>query len=201
MGMPNLVKAMRDSLPKRAIVTVSAGLPQEIMSQQWIAYSPRTFISSGGFSTMGFALPAAIGARLARPDVPVAAVEGDGSFMMNNVELSTAVQLQVPLMVVLLNNRGWVSIRDLQLRSFRKRTIATEFKKRDGSDYEVDFEKLTKSLGAGYRRASTPEEFRRAVKESSGSDGTVVVEAEVERRFPRSGTTAYGYWDIPSPYK
>ena len=79
MGIPNVVKMMREKLPRDAIVTVSAGLPQEIMSQQWIAYSPKTFISSGGFSTMGFALPAAIGAGLARPDTPVVAVEGDGS--------------------------------------------------------------------------------------------------------------------------
>ena len=200
MGIPNLVSVMRDTMPRSTIVTVSAGLPQEIMSQQWVAYRPRTFISSGGFSTMGFALPAAIGARLAQPKAPVAAVEGDGSFMMNNVELSTAVQLQVPLVVVLMNNRGWVSIRDLQLRSFRKRTIGTEFKMRDGSDFAVDFEKIAGAYGAGYSLAKDPAEFRRALREASSASGPVVVEAEVERRFPRSGTTAYGFWDIPSRY-
>jgi acetolactate synthase-1/2/3 large subunit len=201
MGIPNLVAVMRKRIPKRAIVTVSAGLPQEIMAQQWVAYEPRTFISSGGFSTMGFALPAAIGARLAQPKAPVVAVEGDGSFMMNNVELSTAVQLQVPLTVVVFNNRGWVSIRDLQLRSFRKRTLATEFLKRDGSEYRVDFEKLVRAYGSGYQRSTTPEEFNSALRDASGSSGTVVIEAEVERRFPKSGTKAYGFWDIPSRYK
>lgn len=201
MGIPNLVSELRSSFPRETIVTVSAGLPQEIMSQQWVSYRPRTFISSGGFSTMGFALPAAIGARLAQPRAPVVAVEGDGSFMMNSVELSTAVQLQVPLVVVIFNNKGWVSIRDLQLRSFRKRTIATEFTKKDGSAYEVDFEKLTRSYGAGYRRASTVQEFRSGLKEAASADSPLVLEAEVERRFPRSGTTAYGFWDIPSPYR
>jgi len=201
MGIPNVVAMMRGVAPKSTIVTVSAGLPQEIMSQQWVAYRPRTFISSGGFSTMGFALPAAIGARLAQPRTPVVAVEGDGSFMMNSVELSTAVQLQVPLVVVLLNNRGWVSIRDLQLRSFKKRTIGTEFHRKDGSEYAVDFGKIAGAYGAGHSLATTPAEFRRALGDALHADRPVVVEAEVERRFPRSGTTAYGFWDIPSPYK
>jgi acetolactate synthase-1/2/3 large subunit len=201
MGISNVVGMMRSKLPRSTIVTVSAGLPQEIMSQQWVAYRPRTFISSGGFSTMGFALPAAIGARLAQPRAPVVAVEGDGSFMMNNVELSTAVQLQIPLVVVVLNNRGWVSIRDLQLRSFRRRTVATEFPKKDGSEFEVDFGKVVQGFGAGYHLAATPDEFRRHLADAMSSSGPVVVEAKVEKRFPRSGTKAYGFWDIPSRYR
>lgn len=201
MGIPNVVSMLRGKLPKTSIVTVSAGLPQEIMSQQWIAYNPRTFISSGGFSTMGFGLPAAIGARLAEPKVPVVAVEGDGSFMMNNVELSTAVQLQVPLVVLVLNNKGWVSIRDLQLRSFRGRKVGTEFARKDGSEYEVDFEKVASAFGAQYAIARSPAEFRKGITDALGYGGTVVLEAEVERKFPRSGTTAYGFWDIPSRHE
>jgi acetolactate synthase I/II/III large subunit len=201
MGIPNVVAMLRARLPRSSIVAVSAGLPQEIMSQQWIAYRPRTFISSGGFSTMGFALPAAIGARLAQPKAPVVAVEGDGSFMMNNVELSTAVQLQIPLLVVILNNKGWVSIRDLQIRSFKGRKIGTEFKRKDGSEYEVDFEKLTRAYGAEYSLATNPAEFRKGVSDALASGGTTVLEAEVERKFPKSGTSAYGYWDIPSRYR
>jgi acetolactate synthase I/II/III large subunit len=150
---------------------------------------------------MGFALPAAIGARLAQPKPPVVAVEGDGSFMMNSVELSTAVQLQVPLVVAVLNNRGWVSIRDLQIRSFKKRTVVTEFSMKDGSEYAVDFGKLAHAYGAAYRVAASPGEFKSSLKEALGSGGTTVVEAVVEKRFPLSGTRAYGYWDIPSPYK
>jgi acetolactate synthase-1/2/3 large subunit len=199
-GIPNAVRIMRERLPKETIVTASAGLPQEIMSQQWIAYRPRTFISSGGFSTMGFALPAAIGARLAQPGVPVVAVEGDGSFMMNNVELSTAVQLQKPLLVVLLNNRGWVSIRDLQIRSFRERILGTEFKKADGSDYAIDFEKLVRAYGAEYISATTPGELEKGLGAALAMEVPTVLEVQVERKFPKSGTKAFGFWDIPSPY-
>jgi acetolactate synthase-1/2/3 large subunit len=201
MGIPNVVAILRKQLPTNTVVTVSAGLPQEIMSQQWIAYRPMTFLSSGGYSTMGFALPAAIGAKLAKPRVPVVAVEGDGSFMMNSVELSTAMQLQIPLLVVVLNNRGWISIRDLQIRSFEKRTVGTEFFKKDGSPYLVDFEKLVRAYGAGYRLASTPDELKKGLSDARNSTEPVVLEVEVERRFPRSGTKAYGFWDIPSRYK
>ncbi|MDA4121607.1 MAG: thiamine pyrophosphate-binding protein [Thaumarchaeota archaeon] len=200
MGMPNLVAVMRERVPREAIITVSAGLPQEVLSQQWVAYRPQTFISSGGFSTMGFALPAAIGAKLAKPQTPVIAVEGDGSFMMNNVELSTAVQLQMPLVVVLLNNRGWISIRDLQIRSFKNRLVATEFKKADGSEYSIDFEKIVRAYGAEHIPAKTPQEFGTALESALKMEVPVVVEASVESAFPRSGTSAFGFWDIPSPY-
>jgi acetolactate synthase-1/2/3 large subunit len=151
MGIPSVVKLLREELPRETVITLSAGLPQEIFSQQWISYLPNTFISSGGFSTMGFAFPAAIEAKLARPSSPVVAVEGDGSFLMNNVELSTAVQLGIPIVVV-LNNYGWISIRDLQIRSFKERIFHTEFRKRDGSLYTVDFEKISKAYGAEYMR-------------------------------------------------
>lgn len=195
MGIPSVVKMMGDVLPKDSIVSVSAGLPQEILSQQWHSQFPGTYLSSGGFSTMGFALPAAMGAKLARPDRTVVAVEGDGSFLMNSVELSTAVECKIPVTVVILNNYGWVSIRDLQIRGLKRRTFGTEFKK------TVDFEKLVTSYGASYRRAEDPGGFRRALKEAASSRTVSVVETIVDRRFPKSGTYMYGYWDIPTPYR
>jgi len=194
MGIPNVVRVLREALPKSAIVAVSAGLPQEILSQQWASYLPRTFLSSGGYSTMGFALPAAMGAKLAQPKKLAVAVEGDGSFLMNNVELSTAVEHGIPVVVVVLNNYGWVSIRDLQLRGLKKRVFGTEFAK------HVDFEKLTKAYGAEYRRAEKPEELKAAVRQATSSDSVSVVETIVDRRFPDSGTFTYGHWDIPTPY-
>ncbi|MGC9106688.1 MAG: thiamine pyrophosphate-binding protein [Infirmifilum sp.] len=198
MSISNIVKLTREVLPRRAIITLSAGLPQEIFSQQWIAYYPRTFISSGGFSTMGFALPAAIGAKLASPRDIVVAIEGDGSFLMNNVELSTAVQNNIPITVVILNNYGWISIRDLQIRRFGERIFATEFK-RGNSVYRIDFEKIARSYGAEYLKAETPEEYTRALSSAIRLDVPAVVEAIVETKFPYSGTMAYGFWDIPSP--
>ena len=199
MGIPNIVKLTRNVLPRDAIITLSAGLPQEIFSQQWITYYPRTFISSGGFSTMGFALPAAIGAKLASPNNIVVAIEGDGSFLMNNVELSTAVQNNIPITVVILNNYGWISIRDLQIRRYAEHVFATEFM-RGKERYVIDFEKIAKAYGAEYFRAETPEEYVKALSTAIKMNVPTVVETIVETKFPYSGTIAYGYWDIPSPY-
>jgi len=199
MGIPNIVKLTREILPKDAIITLSAGLPQEIFSQQWIAYYPLTFISSGGFSTMGFALPAAIGAKLARPDKVVVAVEGDGSFLMNNVELSTSVQMDIPIIVIVLNNFGWISIRDLQIRRFAERIYGTAFLK-DKKRYIIDFEKIVRAYGAEYLRAEDPTSYQDALRKALKNNVTTVIEVLVETKFPYSGTIAYGYWDIPSPY-
>jgi len=199
MGIPNIVKLTREILPKDAIITLSAGLPQEIFSQQWIAYYPLTFISSGGFSTMGFALPAAIGAKLARPDKVVAAVEGDGSFLMNNVELSTSVQMDIPIIVIILNNFGWISIRDLQIRRYAERIYGTMFLK--GKErYAIDFEKIVRAYGAEYLRVEDPTSYQDALRKALKNNVTTVIEVPVETKFPYSGTIAYGYWDIPSPY-
>jgi acetolactate synthase I/II/III large subunit len=201
MGIPSAVKIMRESLPKSAIVSVSAGLPQEIMAQLWIASEPRTFLSSGGYSTMGFAFPAIIGAKLARPDRICVAVEGDGSFMMNNVELLTAVQLKLPVVVVILNNFGWISIRDLQMRNFEGRIVGTDFKDNAGKVRTPNFEKIVTGYDAEYMRAENPSELSKSVSQASKSSGPVVVEAVIENKFPYSGTKSYGFWDLPSRQK
>ncbi len=201
MGIPSAVKIMRDSIPKSAIVSVSAGLPQEIMAQLWITSEPRTFLSSGGYSTMGFAFPAAMGAKLARPDRVAVAVEGDGSFMMNNVELLTAVQLKLPVVVVILNNFGWISIRDLQMRNFEKRIVGTDFKDRAGKVRTPNFEKIVTGYDAEYFRAENPAELSRSVSLAIKVEGPAVVEALIENKFPYSGTKSYGFWDLPSRQK
>ena len=198
MGIPNAVKILRGAIPKSAIVSVSAGLPQEIMAQLWVTSEPRTFLSSGGYSTMGFAFPAAMGAKLARPDRVAVAVEGDGSFMMNNVELLTAVQLKLPVVVVILNNFGWISIRDLQMRNFAGRIVGTDFKDRMGKVRTPDFEKIVNGYGAQFFRAENPAELSQSVSQAVKGDGPVVVEAVIENKFPYSGTKSYGFWDLPS---
>jgi acetolactate synthase I/II/III large subunit len=201
MGIPSAVKILRSVVPKSAIVSVSAGLPQEIMAQLWITSEPRTFLSSGGYSTMGFAFPAAMGAKLARPDRVAMAVEGDGSFMMNNVELLTAVQMKLPVVVVVLNNFGWISIRDLQMRNFAGRIVGTDFKDRSGKVRTPDFEKIVTAYDAQYLRAENPAELSQTVSQAIKADGPVVVEAVIENRFPYSGTKSYGFWDLPARQK
>jgi acetolactate synthase I/II/III large subunit len=202
MGIPNLVKVARDSIPLQAIISVSAGLPQEIFSQLWTTSEPRTFLSSGGYSTMGFAFPASMGAKLAKPERTCIAFEGDGSFLMNNQELLTAVQMKLNVVVVILNNYGWISIRDLQMRNFGGRIVGTDFKDKKGTVKTPDFEKIAQAFGVAYFRAEDPSELAKSLSGATKpGDGPVVVEAIVENKFPYAGTKSYGFWDLPSRSK
>lgn len=147
---------------------------------------------------MGFAFPAAIGAKLAKPDRVAVAVEGDGSFMMNSVELLTAVQLKLPVVVVILNNFGWISIRDLQMRNFAGRIVGTDFKDRTGKVRTPDFQRIVTGYDAEYFRAENPSDFTHSVSQAIKAEGPAVVEVVIENKFPYSGTKSYGFWDLPS---
>jgi thiamine pyrophosphate-dependent acetolactate synthase large subunit-like protein len=108
------------------------------------------------------------------------------------------VQLKLPVVVVILNNFGWISIRDLQMRNFQKRIIATDFKDKEGKVRTPDFEKITRAYGAEYFRAETPEELKSSLSRGIKRDGPAVVEAIMENKFPYSGSKSYGFWDLPS---
>lgn len=98
-------------------------------------------------STMGFGVPAAMGIKLAHPDRTVISVEGDGSFLMTCRELATAVHHQIPIIIVIADNSGWISIHDLQINAYGKdRIYGTEFITK-GKPYSPNFIQLAKSFG------------------------------------------------------
>ena len=111
MTMARAVREVQRGDADDAIVVTGAGLPQGMVKQRWVTRRPRTHITSGGFSTMGFTLPAAIGAQLARPEREVLAVCGDGDFLQTMQELQTAVLAGTPVCTVVLDNSGWISIK------------------------------------------------------------------------------------------
>jgi len=195
-----VVQELREALPREAIVVTSAGHAQAALFQEFPVYHPRTHISPGGFSTMGFALPAAIGAKLAHPDSPVVAVEGDGSFLMTCQELACAVQYDIPIVVVVLNNQGWLSIRDLQIDAYGPdRVYATQFVNRDGRPTSPDFVLLAEAFGCIGERVTTPGQLGPAVARSLSALRPTIIEVAVESTHPRSQGKSYGYWDVPKP--
>jgi len=101
---PKVVRALREALPRDAVVTTEVGQNQMWAALHFQAYEPRTFHSSGGLGTMGWGFPAAIGAKAAKPQVPVVDIAGDGSFGMTENNLATAVEEELPVIVVVLNN-------------------------------------------------------------------------------------------------
>ena len=193
------IKELRAALARDAIVVTSAGNPQAQVLQEFAFYQPHTNITSAGFSTMGFTLPAAIGAKLAAPQQQVVGVTGDGDFLMTMQELATAVQYDVPVVMCVLNNMGWQSIRDLQISAFgRERVLATEFT-REGQPYTPHFADIGRAFGCHSQRIESAEEVAPALGRAFASGRPSVIEVMVNREYPYSGGLVTGWWDVPVP--
>ena len=192
------VRELRAALDRSAIVVTGAGLVQGVVRQDFPVYEPRTHLTSGGFSTMGFTVPAAIGAKLAAPERQVAGIAGDGDFLQTMQEMAVAAMLDLPVLFVVLNNAGWMSIKGGQLSNFG-RVFATEFQRRDGSTYTPDFAACARSFGLHSERVDRPDEVATAVKRALATNGPALVEVTVAREFPDAGATKTGWWDVPVP--
>ncbi|HID10018.1 MAG TPA: thiamine pyrophosphate-binding protein [Candidatus Latescibacteria bacterium] len=195
-----VLKEVREFLPRDALVVSSSGNAQAQILQEFPFYEPRTNITTGGFSTMGFTLPAALGAKLARPDRHVVGIAGDGDFLMTIHELATAVQYEIPVVVLVLNNTGWQSIDDLQVAAYGEdRRIACDFAKPDGRLTSPDFKAIAEGFGCYAEQVSKATEVKPALKRAFEAGCPAVVEVTVNKEFPYSGGIAVGWWDVPVP--
>ena len=194
MSISRVLAGLRDVMDRDGMVVSSAGQPQETTNPEFPVYEPRTNISCGGFSTMGFGVSAAIGAKLARPDRQVVDVEGDGSFMMNNQEVACAVEHDVDVTYLIVNNHGWKSIRNLQWDKYGEdRILDTEF----DEETDVDYMALADAFNLGYaERVVKPENLRDALQGALDHDGPAMIEAIVEPDNPDSGAIITGEWDL-----
>jgi acetolactate synthase I/II/III large subunit len=195
MTMARAVREVQAAVRDDAIVVTGAGLPQGMVKQRWVTRRPRTHITSGGFSTMGFELPAAIGAQLAQPGAQVLSVSGDGSFLQSMQELAAAAMLDVPVCQVILDNSGWISIKGGQ-QSFFERSTVTDFV-RHGEIYSPDFEAIGSAFGLHSEHVNDPAEVCPAVKRALASGGPSVVAITVDRDLDRAGPDKTGWWDVP----
>ncbi|PSQ05054.1 acetolactate synthase [Halobacteriales archaeon QS_4_69_31] len=194
MSMARVLVSLREVLPREGVVVSSAGQPQETTNPQFPVYEPRTNVSCGGFSTMGFGVSAAIGAKLARPDRPVVDVEGDGSFLMCNQEVACAVEHDVDVTYLVLNNHGWKSIRNLQVDKYGwDRVLNTPF----DEETDVNYMDMADAFNVGYaERVVKPENLEATLSEAIAHDGPAMVEAIVEPDNPDSGAIITGKWDL-----
>ena len=122
---PLLLKQLSDRKPENSVVTTDVGQHQMWAAQHLRVNRPENFITSSGLGTMGFGLPAAVGAQVARPDDTVICISGDGSFMMNVQELGTVKRKQLPLKIVLLDNQRLGMVRQWQQLFFNERYSET----------------------------------------------------------------------------
>ena len=161
--------------PERSIVTTEVGQHQMWAAQFLRRREPRSFLTSGGLGTMGFGLPAAIGAQYGRPDCMVICIAGDGSFVMNVQEMATAAVYGVPIKVVLFNNRCLGMVHQWQKTFNEGRYSQTEL------ENCPDFMKLAFAFGWTARRASTNAALYSCMDELFASKGPFLLEVVVSR--------------------
>ncbi len=200
MTISRMLKELREFLDDDAIVVSSSGNTQAQILQEFPFYHPGTCLTTGGFSTMGFTIPASIGAKLALPNRQVIGVLGDGDFLMTIQELATAVQYDIPIVILVANNMGWISIKDLQTAVYGKeRTIATDFVKSNGEIYSPDFQAIADAFECHSQKIENGDDVKPALDKAFSSGKPAVIEVIVERNFPYSGGKVAGWWDVPVP--
>lgn len=201
-----VLREIRKFFDRDSVIVTSSGNVQAQMLQELEFYEPKTCVTAGGFSTMGYSVPATIGAKLGsidigKPNRKVVALVGDGDFMMTISELSLAVQLGLKdIFFIVLNNHGWIAIKDLQQAAFGEdRGYGTAFEDFDGNSYSPDFAKIGEAFGCYSEKISAKEEIIPALTRASNSEKPAVVEIEVQQTFPYTGSPAVGWWDVPRP--
>jgi acetolactate synthase-1/2/3 large subunit len=168
----DLVAALQRALPADTIVAADVTRLAYILMTELPRQRSRTFLHPAGAVSMGYALPAALGAKAAFPDRPVIAVLGDGGLQMCAMELATAVQEDLPVVVVLINDHCLTLIKATQARKYGNRFIAVDLQ-------NPDFARFAEAFGASYFRAVDDDTFERSLKAALGGGKTAIVEVQL----------------------
>ena len=174
VSTPNIMKAIRAALPSDGIVTTDVGQHQMFAALHYDVHEPGTFLTSGGLGTMGWGMPAAIGAKAAKPDRKVLSVCGDGGFHMTENNLTVAVDEDFPIVVVVLNNRLLGMVAQWQRLFMEGRLAAVD------RDYSVDYTELSKTYGAHAVKTETMDEFNSELRRAVDADYTTVIEVPID---------------------
>jgi len=170
-----VIEKLRELTDDDAIIATEVGQHQMWTAQFFDFIQPRTFVTSGGLGTMGYGLPAALGAQAAFPKRQVIDISGDGSFQMNSQELATLVQYRLPVKIVILNNNFLGMVRQWQQLFFDRRYSQTCM------ELPVDFVKLAEAYGATGLRATRPDEVEQVIRQGLETPGPVIMEFKVAR--------------------
>ena len=173
-----VIEQLRDLSPDDTIVTSGVGQHQMFASQYWRFDHPYTWINSGGLGTMGFSIPAAIGAKVGKPDRTVWAIDGDGCFQMTAQELVTATVEKIPIKVALLNNSYLGMVRQWQEMFYEERYSEVYL-----SEQVPDYVKWSEAMGCVAMRVEAPEDAKLAIdKANEIDDRPVVIEFRTDPR-------------------
>ncbi len=173
LTMGEVIWKINDFIKGDAILVTDVGQHQMVASRYFKVNSTRSVVTSGGLGTMGFGLPASIGAKIGRPDKLVVAVIGDGGFQMTIQELGTMAQSQVAVKIVLINNNFLGMVRQWQQLFFNKRYSFTEL-------MNPDFITIAKGYGIKGRRVAKRDELDAAITEMFNQDGPFLLDVKVK---------------------
>jgi acetolactate synthase-1/2/3 large subunit len=168
----DLIGPLRRILPRDAIVVADITRLAYIMLAEFPVYEPRTFLHPAGFVAMGYGIPAALGAKAAIPNRTVLTVVGDGCFLMSGMELATAVQEKLPIIIVLINDNCLTLIKSIQERRYEARFLGVDL-------VNPDFSLFAKAFGVRYWLTASDGEFEKALTEAVEGNQTAVIEVRL----------------------
>jgi acetolactate synthase-1/2/3 large subunit len=188
-----ILRELRAALPKDGIVTTDVGWSKNGTAQLFPIYEPGTHLGSGGLGTMGWAVPATLGAKLAHPERAVVGIMGDGAFSTMPQVLMTAVEYGVGAVWLVMNDNAYGAIKTMQT-SFYGRDLGTDLSTDStGAPYRPDYAAGARAMGAEGKRITDPDELGPAIKAALESGRPYVLDVVMQSDVRLD---AHGYWDI-----
>lgn len=168
------LKALRRAAPRDTITVTGVGSHQMWTEIAWDVYEPGTYITSAGLGTMGFCVPAALGAKLAARDKPVLCIDGDGSFQMTMNNLALVRDYDLPIVVAIFDNRALQLVKQWQIYLYQRRIIATEFSQRP------DFLKIAEAYDIDAVKPETYEQLESAVARALRNNEPLIIDLTID---------------------
>ncbi|MHB8494303.1 MAG: thiamine pyrophosphate-binding protein [Casimicrobiaceae bacterium] len=194
MRPERILADVREALPRDALITTDVGWNKNGVGQQFPILEPGTIFTPGGYATMGFGAPAALGAKIARPDRVVVALVGDGGFGQNPAMLATAAEQNVAVVWVIMNNGAYGTIAGLE-KAHYDTTFGTVFE-RDGKPYSVDYAAIAKAYGIDGVKISAAGEFKPALARAIKAAKPFVIDVMMQNE----PVPTAGHWNIMDIY-
>jgi acetolactate synthase-1/2/3 large subunit len=194
MRPERILADVREVLPRNAFITTDVGWNKNGVGQQFPVLEPGTILTPGGYATMGFGAPAALGAKLAQPDRVVISLVGDGGFGQNPAMLATAYEQNIAVVWVIMNNNAFGTIAGLERAHFGT-TFGTVFEK-NGKPYNPDYAGLAKAYGVDGIRITSAAEFKPALERAIKSNSPYVIDVSMQNE----PVPTFGHWNIMDIY-